>query len=92
MRLFELPPIEAPEVAPVVGERDVDIDVLAQEIWNRFHGHTKTMKQIYIALANTDVYKGEIDRAVTSLKRQNRVGYEGQRRIDTPIRFTKKGS
>lgn len=91
MRMFDVP-IEEPEVLPVIDGRDVDIEVLADEIWSQFCGHARTVRQIYTALANTDVFANEVDKALTKLKRDGRAEYTGARDHNTSIHFKRKGS
>jgi three-Cys-motif partner protein len=67
-------------------ERIVDIPTLADDIWRTFAGQLTTLRQIYIKLANTDVFAPEIAKAMTQLKREGLAEYK-DRLMDTVIRF-----
>lgn len=84
--VFEAPPIEAPEVVTTPAKRDVDSGVLAQAMWLRFHGPSRTPRQMYAEFANTDVFASEVEKAITRLKR------DGLAEYNTEIHFQSKGS
>ena len=88
-QLFLMSPEEdpAPEAPDV---RDVDISELADVIWQTYAGQTKTWRQVYTMLANTDVFVSEIAKAMTYLKRKGLATYQDNK-LDVQIRFNRKG-
>ncbi len=82
LALFELP---VPE--PETPQR-TSIDEIAEQIRVLFKGKTTTLKSIYRALADELYFSGEIDRALTSLKRQKLAFFEKNHGINTHIRIS----
>jgi three-Cys-motif partner protein len=91
LRMFDMP-IEQPELPPVEDTREVDIPALAVAIYDEFQGQTKTVRQIYTALAISSLFAKEFNYALARMKKQGLAEHSGERRIDTPIRFTRKVS
>lgn len=69
----------------------MNIERLAQDIFRAHCDQLPTRKDIYRTLANTTVYSGEIDQALTWFKRNGFADFDS-RRVNDPIRFKKKGS
>jgi hypothetical protein len=65
------------------------IEEIAKQIRAIFRGKIKTKKEIYSALADETYFNGEIDRALTYLKRQKQASFDKDNGIDTQITISK---
>ncbi len=63
------------------------IEEIAKQIHHLFKGKTITMKDIYTALTDESYFSGEINRALTSLKRQKLAFFEEDKGINTRIKI-----
>lgn len=86
--LFDFAAIEL--AVPNLPERNVDISRLGQDVHRLWAGMSPTRKEVYRSQANTAVYKSEIDRALTWLKKQGMVDFDsGRTKISDRVRFVR---
>jgi len=83
-----LPLFEYEAPVPQTPQRK-SIEEIAKQIRTLFRGKIKTKKEIYTALADEPYFNGEIDRALTYLKRQNQASFDKDNGIDTQIKILK---
>ena len=76
--------------APAPKERTANISRLSQDILELWQGKPTNRKEIYRSLVDTEVYPGEINRALTLLKREKKADFR-TKRFDEPISFAQKG-
>jgi three-Cys-motif partner protein len=65
------------------------IEEIAKQIRALFAGKIKTKKEIYSALSDEPYFNGEIDRALTYLKRQKQAFFDKDNGISTQIKILK---
>jgi len=87
---FLFGPEEGEPSPPPLATREVDIPALADFIWRQCRGHTRSWRQVYTMLANSDVFASDVGRALTHLKRRKLAEYEKQQ-MDALIRFNGAG-
>ncbi len=86
--LFDTEPLKPPP--PAADQHSVSIPDLAAGIERVWRDRLTTRKEVYRSLVNSDVYAGEIDRALTHLKKAGLAEFDSTK-IDAPIRFVAKG-
>ena len=82
-----LPLFEYEAPVPQTPQRK-SIEEIARQIRALFRGKIKTKKEIYTALADEPYFNGEIDRALTYLKRQKQASFDKDNGIDTQIEIS----
>jgi hypothetical protein len=82
-----LPLFEYEAPVPQTPQRK-SIEEIARQISALFRGKIKTKKEIYTALADEPYFNGEIDRALTYLKRQKQASFDKDNGIDTQIKIS----
>jgi three-Cys-motif partner protein len=83
-----LPLFEYKAPVPQAPQRKTTEEI-ARQIHVLFRGKSKTRKDIYSALADETYFNGEVDKALTYLKRKNLASFENDSGINTLIKISK---
>lgn len=75
--LFDLAPLESTPEAPGASSGPVDLDGLADDIYEAWHGQSPSLVDIKRSLANTDVYVTHVLSALRRLRRDGLADWEG---------------
>jgi len=90
--ILELFPVEetvAPPATPVQPDRDLDLSDLAERIMSIFAGTSTTIRDIYRAFVDSNVFPDDIGKALTVLKKKKVASYERRDSINDVVSFAK---